>query len=222
MTGLGALRRITAPNTGPRPQQSVEPEERCEFCAVDIGERHGHVADLQDHRLLCVCRPCYLLFGPRGSGGGRYRGVGEEVRRVDDLAVTAAQWDALKIPVDLVFFFRQQGADGLLTFYPGPGGATESLLDLAAWGDLAAANPVLDAIEKDVEAVLLRRHDEVFSCYLVPIDVCYELVGEVRLAWTGLGGGPEVWRRIGEFFEALDERAERVPASSVGSPVGSA
>ena len=108
MTGLGALRRVTAP----KPQQAAEPEELCEFCAVDIGERHGHVADLQDHRLMCVCRPCYLLFGPRGSGGGRYRGVGEDVRRVDDLRVTDAQWDALKIPVDLVFFFRQTWPGG--------------------------------------------------------------------------------------------------------------
>lgn len=208
MTGLGSLRRIAQP----RPLEAVVPDERCEFCAVDIGERHGHVADLQDHRLLCVCRPCYLLFGPRGSGGGRYRGVGEEIRRVVDLQVTDVQWDALKIPVDLVFFFRQRGAEGLLTFYPGPGGATESLLDLTAWGDLVAANPVLDATEEDVEAVLLRRHasGETFSCYLVPIDVCYELVGEVRLSWTGLGGGTEVWQRIGEFFEALDERAEPV------------
>ncbi len=211
MTGLGALRRISRP----APAVAADPQERCEFCAVDVGDRHGHVADLDDHRLLCVCRPCYLLFGPRGSGGGRYRGVGEEIRRVEDVRVADVQWDALKIPVDLVFFFRQKGADGLLTFYPGPGGATESLLDMSAWGDLVAANPVLDSTEEDVEAVLLRRqpsHDQAgFSCYLVPIDVCYELVGEVRLAWTGLGGGPEVWRRIDEFFEALDERAE--PAS---------
>ncbi len=211
MTGLGALRRIAQPMTQPMTQPgttgaAAAAEERCEFCAVDVGERHGHVADLTDHRLMCVCRPCYLLFGPRGSGGGRYRGVGEQVRRVEDLDVSPAQWDALRIPVDLVFFFRQDGQ--LLTFYPGPGGATESLLDMTAWGDLAAANPVIDAVEADVEAVLLRRHEGRFSCYLVPIDLCYELVGEVRLAWTGLGGGPEVWQRIGEFFDGLDERAE--------------
>ena len=81
VTGLGALRRLAHAEAAQAPEQ----EERCEFCAVDVGERHGHVADLQDHRLLCVCRPCYLLFGPRGSGGGRYRGVGEDVRRVEDL-----------------------------------------------------------------------------------------------------------------------------------------
>jgi hypothetical protein len=138
--------------------------------------------------------------------------VGEDVRRVTDLAVSDAQWDSLRIPVDLAFFFRQSGADQLLAFYPGPGGATESLLDLAAWGDLAAANPVLDQTEEDVEAVLLRRHDGGFSCFLVPIDLCYELVGVVRSSWTGLGGGPEVWARIEDWFAALDARARRVTA----------
>ena len=52
----------------------------------------------------CACAARATCCWAARSGGGRYRGVGEEVRRVDDLAVTAAQWDALKIPVDLVFF----------------------------------------------------------------------------------------------------------------------
>ena len=210
MSGLSSLKRIAAPKPPPEPEA-----ERCEFCAVDIGERHGHVADVGQHRLLCVCRPCYLLFAPQGSGGGRYRGVGEDVRRVTDLDVSEAQWDALRIPVDLAFFFRQTEVDHLLAFYPGPGGATESLLDLAAWGDLAAANPVLATTEEDVEAVLLRRHDGGFSCYLVPIDVCYELVGVVRSSWTGLGGGPEVWARIETWFTDLDRRGR--PVSRDGS-----
>lgn len=214
MSGLGSLRRIAAPRR-PEPAQQAAQAERCELCAVEIADRHGHLADLAEHRLLCVCRPCYLLFEPRGAGGGRYRGVGESVRRVADLVLSEAQWDALCIPVDLVFFFRQTGVEGLLTFYPGPGGATESLLDVSAWADLAAANPVVESVEPDVEAVLLRRHDGSFSCYLVPVDVCYELVGVVRRSWTGLGGGAEVWRRIEDFFATLETRAERVPRGGV-------
>jgi hypothetical protein len=202
MSGLSSLKRITAPKP-PAP----EPEERCEFCAAEIGDRHGHVADTADHRLLCVCRPCYLLFAPSGAGGGRYRGVGEDIRRIEDLAMNEAQWDGLRIPVDLAFFFRQTDAAQLLAFYPGPGGATESLLDLSAWADIASENPALDQAEADIEAVLLRRHGEAFSCYIVPIDICYELVGVVRLSWTGLGGGAEVWQSIDEFFAGLDARA---------------
>ncbi len=74
---------------------------------------------------------------------------------------------------------------------------------------------MLDDLEQDVEAVLLRRHDDGYSCYLVPIDVCYELVGVVRSRWTGLGGGAEVWREIDAFFAGLDDRATVVPRNGV-------
>jgi hypothetical protein len=199
-------------------------EERCEFCATDIGERHGHVADVAEHRLLCVCRPCYLLFAPRGAGGARFRAVGEDVKRVADLRLDEAAWDGLRVPVDLVFFLRQTLRDPsspdssppvevgpLQAFYPGPGGATESELDLRAWSGIATANPVLDQVAPDVEAVLLRRHDGGFSCYLVPVDLCYALVGMVRSHWTGLGGGPDVWAHIGDYFDDLDRRSSDVP-----------
>ncbi len=205
MSGLASLRRISTPKPA-----SPAPVEACEFCGVVIGERHGHVADVAQHRLLCVCRPCYLLFAPQGAGGGRFRGVGEQVRHVTDLALDEAAWDALRIPVDVAFFFDQDGAEQVLAFYPGPAGATESLLDLAAWADVVAANPVLGSLEADVEAALLRRHDDTFSCHLVPIDHCYELVGLVRRAWTGLGGGPEVWRDIDAWFTDLDRRSAPV------------
>ena len=69
---------------------------------------------------------------------------------------------------------------------------------------------MVDTLEPDVEAVLLRRHEGAFSCFLVPVDVCYELVGVVRLSWTGLGGGAEVWQEIAGFFAALEQRADVV------------
>ena len=190
--------RLASPDRRPQRRHPLQPEERCEFCAVDIGERHGHIADLHDHRLLCVCRPCYLLFAPQGAGGGRYRGVGEDVRRVGDLLLDDARWDSLRSPWTWSSSSGRPAPDAdLLAFYPGPGGATESELDLAAWGDIGRGQPgARRRLEDDVEAVLLRRHDDGYSCYLVPIDVCYELVGVVRRAWTGLGGGPEVWREI--------------------------
>ena len=223
--GLNALRRRVAPRpaTGPAPAAAAE---RCEMCAVEVGERHGHLADVADHRLLCVCRPCYLLFAPEGAGSGRYRAVGEDVRVVRDLLLDEAGWERLGIPVDLAFAFRQSAPDDaaatadaaagseapasgdpLLVFYPGPGGATESLLDLWAWDDVVADNPVLGLMETDVEAALVRRREHGFSCHLVPIDVCYALVGLVRLHWTGLSGGPEVWHRMDAFFDDLDRRA---------------
>lgn len=197
--GLGALRRIQAPPAA---------EERCEFCGVAVDDRHGHVADIVDHRLLCVCRPCYLLFAPRGAGGDRYRGVGEEVRRLGDLQLAEETWDRLRIPVDLAFFFLQTGVpDGPLAFYPSPAGATQSELDLSAWATITADNPALGDLRPDVEAALLRRSDGAFSCHVVPIDRCYALVGLIRSHWVGLAGGSEVWAVVDAFFADLDRRA---------------
>lgn len=201
MTGLSALRRVQSPPSA----TTAGAEERCEFCGVPTDERHGHVADVADHRLLCVCRPCYLLFAPRGAGGGRYRGVGETVRKVEPLRLDEATWDLLKIPVDLAFLFVQDGE--VHAFYPSPAGATESELDLSAWSAITADNPALDGLEPDIEAALLRRCEGAFSCHVVPIDVCYELVGVVRRRWVGLGGGSEVWAAVAEFFADLDARA---------------
>jgi hypothetical protein len=74
-----------------------------------------------------------------------------------------------------------------------------------------ATKPVLDQIAPDVEAVLLRRHAGIFSAHLVPIDICYELVGVVRGSWKGLGGGPEVWQQMAAYFDDLDRRGREVP-----------
>jgi uncharacterized protein DUF5947 len=183
------------------------PGEQCELCAVPIGPQHPHVADVPDHRLLCACRPCYLLFSTTAASRGRYRAVPETFRSYREFAMSAGQWDSLGIPVSLAFLYRQTDQDGWVAFYPSPGGATESLLDLTGWDEVVTANPALAAVLPDVEAVLLRKVDDAFECYLVPIDACYELVGVVRQYWQGFSGGEEVWQQIDEFFAGVRERS---------------
>lgn len=182
------------------------PGEQCEMCAVPIGPKHPHIADVPDHRLLCTCRPCYLLFNAEAASRGHYRAVPENYRFNKDFSMSAAQWESLGIPVNLAFLFQQTDQAKHVAFYPSPGGATESLLDLASWDEVVAADPLLGGLIPDVEAVLLRRQDDGFECYLVPIDSCYELVGIVRQYWEGFAGGEEVWARIDEFFAQLRER----------------
>jgi hypothetical protein len=72
------------------------------------------------------------------------------------------------------------------------------------------SNPLFSSIEDDVEALLVRREGDRFECYLVPIDVCYELVGTVRMHWKGFDGGEEALKAIGEFFDRLRERSRPV------------
>jgi hypothetical protein len=208
---FGILRRVMQPRQLPRPG------EACDMCGEPIAsDQHSHVASITDRRLMCTCRPCYLLFTQEGSGRRRLRAVPDRPRRQKQFAFTQAQWDDLAIPVDLVFLLQQSDAaevDGpmsLVACYPSPAGATESELDLSAWAAITVDNPVLADVEADVEAVLIRRNgSEDFTGLVVPIDACYELVGIVRQYWTGFQGGAEVWRRIDEFFGDLLERTGR-------------
>ncbi len=82
------------------------------------------------------------------------------------------------------------------------------MLALESWRELACADAAIDAMEPDVEALLVRRGREGgFECFLVPIDACYELTGIVRRRWRGFDGGEDARRDIDAFFDALREKS---------------
>ena len=189
--------------------------ERCELCASDLTEVHRHIVDLEDRGLLCACRPCALLFTQQGSAAGRYRTVPERYLAVSGFELSPGQWDGLQIPVKIAFFFENSRTGETGAFYPSPAGATESLLPLSAWAAIVAANPVLKGAEADVEAVLIRADTAGPSCFVVPIDACYELVGSLRRLWRGFDGGSEARQALADFFDGLATRA-RVVAGGRG------
>jgi hypothetical protein len=197
-------------------RRSAPAEERCELCAVPIAHQHSHLVERENRRLVCACRPCYLVFMPKGASAGRFRCVPERYLHDPAFDLTPAQWDDLQIPVGMAFFFYNSDLAKSVAFYPGPAGATESLLSLDSWEAMREANPLFASIEDDVEALLVRKAGGSFECYLVPIDACYELVGVVRLNWKGFDGGEEGKKAIGEFFDGLRERSRPVPVP--GSP----
>jgi hypothetical protein len=187
---------------------AAAPGERCDYCSAPVGPVHGHLIDLRARRILCACRPCYLLFEPQGAGNGRYKPVPSRYVEVPEFAVGSADWDALQIPIGLAFFFYNSLEQRVVAFYPGPAGATESLLSLETWDDLASRYPVFATLAPDVEAVLIHRRQETSRCFIVPIDAAYELVGVIRMSWRGFDGGEEAWRRIDRFFETMRERSQ--------------
>jgi hypothetical protein len=207
----------------PRPADvervAAEEEERCELCSAPLPGEHRHLVDLESRQLLCTCRPCSLLFDRRAAGGGHYRLVPDRRLRLDDFALDEVTWEQLRIPVDMAFFFYSSPAERVMAFYPSPMGATESRLELTAWLDIARANPVLETMEGDVEALLVNRAGERRGHWLVPIDDCYRLVAVIRTRWRGFSGGKEVWLEIGRFFDDLNRRArshsEHVPRSQI-------
>lgn len=192
-----------------RAQPVDEPDELCELCGAPISEEHRHVLDRDTRRLLCACRPCSLLFDRRGAGGGHLRLVPDRRLRLEQFQLREEVWDALRIPVDMAFFFMSSASDRVVAVYPSPMGATESRLELDAWSEIRGRNPVLCTLEPDVEALLVNRAKGTRGYWLVPIEDCYRLVALIRTRWRGFTGGREVWLEIDRFFAELDERSRR-------------
>ena len=199
MTRLAELARPRASN------RLLLEEGRCELCGGPLAEEHRHVADVHAQSLLCTCRACAVLLGREGAGGGHFKLVPDRRLLLDGFVLDDEQWAALQLPVDLAFFFRSTPAERVVALYPSPAGATESQLELEAWEELERANPVLQELEPDVEALLVNRIAGAREHYLVPIDDCYALVALIRTHWKGLAGGTEVQRELGQFFDRLRE-----------------
>lgn len=207
------LKRFVEPQTKPQFR------EKCEFCGAEIDERHAHAVNTETRSLLCVCRPCCLLFTHGGAANGRFKSVPERYLYAPGLILTDAQWTGLQIPVGIAFFFFNTSLGKMVVFYPGPAGATESLLSLETWEELAGTNPLLATLAADVEALLVRNVQRrgSFECYIVPIDACYELVGRIRRRWKGFDGGEEAWQEIDAFFAEVRSRSTEVNPETVSA-----
>ncbi len=178
--------------------------EQCELCSAEIAAEHAHLLEPATRQILCACEPCAILFS--GQAGGRYRRIPRRALLWKGFDISDAQWESLMIPINLAFFYRDGASDRMVAMYPSPAGATESLLSLESWEDIAMQSKALQAMEPDVEALLINRVGPAREYFLAPIDECYRLVGLIRMHWRGLSGGTEVWKEIQGFFTALKSK----------------
>ncbi len=191
--------------------------EQCEMCSAELRSEHAHLIELTQRRMHCACDACAMLFS--GQAGTKYKRVPRDIRLLADFQLTDAEWDGLLIPINLAFFFQNSMDSRVSALYPSPAGATESLLPLEAWSSIVQANPALNQLEPDGEALLANRVGQARGTaaaeyYIVPIDACYKLVGLIRIHWRGLSGGTEVWQEIGNFFTDLRHKAKVVTGAT--------
>jgi hypothetical protein len=205
---FGTLRQFTRGRRSP--SRTVE---QCELCSAGLAQEHPHLVELVSRQILCACDACATLFD--GMERSKYKRVSRRAQYLSDFEMTNGQWESLLIPINMAFFFRSSFEDRMITLYPSPAGAVESLLPLEAWNEIAENNRALSRLLPDVEALLVNRvgHAQGLArseYYIAPIDECYKLVGLIRSNWRGLSGGSEVWTEIGRFFIDLRSRADVV------------
>jgi hypothetical protein len=180
-------------------------EERCELCSLALAPAHRHLLEVGTRKLVCSCDACALRF--ESVLEGRFKLIPRDIYSLPGFRMEDAVWEALSLPIGLAFFFHDSTRGKVVAYYPSPAGATESLLPLEAWNALLEENPALGGMEADVEAFLANRVGERRDYYRVPMDICFELVGLIRVHWKGFTGGEEVWREIDAFFHRLEEQA---------------
>lgn len=201
---------------------------RCELCSQRLATPHQHLLEIVPNRLLCVCDACAVLFTGE-TPDAKYRRVSRQIRFLADFHLDDIMWDGLLIPINMAFFFQSTPGKRAVALYPSPAGATESLLELDAWNEIVAQNPILQTIEPDVEALLVNRigragdHGPTSGVteakhFLVPIDECYKLVGVIRANWRGLSGGKKVWDEIDNYFVDLKSRSQTATGPEKPSP----
>lgn len=196
---VAGLRRFVRPPPPPGPPTGDGDGGHCELCPISLADDHKHLLDLDERRIVCVCPTCWSMR----SGDARYRPTGSRTLWLEGFALPDDLWAAFQIPIGLAFFMRSSESGRVVGLYPSPAGATECELDLEAWDRLAVSYPLLAGLAPDTEAIFVHQ-DEIF---LIPIDMCYSLVGELRLYWQGFDGGAEARAALETFLAGLRQRA---------------
>jgi hypothetical protein len=202
---LARLRALARAGAAARDGPSAAAQERCDLCRTTVPDDHRHLLHLVERRIVCVCEACWALH----SGDAVYRPTGMRSLWLEGFACDEATWASLQIPIGLAFFMRSSVSDAVVGFYPSPAGATESELPLDAWQALVTANPVLNHLDADGEALVVNRLSEPPQYAILPIDRCYELVGLIRSRWEGISGGDALAEAVPLFFERV--RAQATP-----------
>ena len=193
------LRRLRPAEPPPPPAMAQVDEERCELCTLGIRPTHRHLLHLEERRILCVCETCWAVR----TGDAEFRPVGNRTVWLDDFVLSDERWASFQIPIGLAFFMESTVSAGVVGLYPSPAGATECELDLDAWKRLVAANPVLEDLDPDAEALVVNRMATPHVHAIAPLDDCYRLVGIVKATWEGITGGAEMEAAVERYFDDL-------------------
>src|SRR5438094_9974056 len=119
--GFSGLRRLAR-------EAARNVEERCDLCGEPIGPEHRHLLSLSTRELQCACRACAVLFDRAAAGGRMRRVVPTRCLYLAGFDMTDAQWESLRIPVNMAFFPYDTAAGRVVAHDPSPAAPTEPFL----------------------------------------------------------------------------------------------
>ena len=127
--------------------------------------------------------------------------------------------DSLQIPVGIAFFFFNSSLGRMVVFYPGPAGATESLLSLETWDELVKRIRCSQASQPTWRlcwcATPAAREASNATSFRSMLATSWSDVSAGR--WKGFDGGEEAWKEIDGFFADLRARSGETSAEAVDS-----
>jgi hypothetical protein len=178
-------------------------EDHCDFCGRRLLPDHRHFLERPSKKILCACDHCTSAH----HAGGPYDLIPRRYEWLEDLVMPESLWLEFMIPVNIAFFVHDRETDTIITFYPGPVGATFSQLQIGAWQKLVQNNPDRLYLLPDLEAFIVNRLDATAEYFIAPIDWCYRLVGVMRLHRKGIFGGREAQDAVRNIIQELKSTA---------------
>ena len=168
-------------------------------------DEHPHVVDLQSRSLMCTCRPCYLLFTDQDGRPALPRRARPLPVPPRAPARARRDWDELQIPVGLAFLFRNSVQDRMVAFYPArPAPPSPSCRWRPGTGSsrpTRRSRPCGPTSRRCWCAAAAATDG--FTCHVVPIDACYELVGRLRTTLARLRRRQEAREALDAFFASV-------------------
>src|SRR5215212_6107626 len=90
---FSALRRFAREESENATEASAEAaQEYCDLCGEPIPSEHRHLLEVSAREIMCVCRPCSILFDSEAASEGRYRLVPDRHLFLEDFEMSDVQW----------------------------------------------------------------------------------------------------------------------------------
>ena len=170
-----------------------------------VHREHRHVIQLDGHRLLCACDGCAAEVERDRLGPCRL--IPEAARSEPEWAPSWQRWESFGMPLRLGFFFWLSRLACWVAVAPSAAGAVSVQVPTSAWSAYLRESGIARHVVPDVEALLVRgAGGGALQAYVVPLDLCYELVALVRQTWHGIDGGDAARHELDRYFERLRER----------------